>query len=354
MTPPPGREGPAIRVLSLDGGGVRGVLAATIIAELERLAGAPIVELFDLFSGSSAGASLALLLNKPGAGGRAAHSAAECAERYVRDIHGIFRRSPLHALRALGGVRRPRCSMRTVQETLDRTFGEAELKDAVRDLLLPVYDVRRGALRLFTRRSAARDPRDNFYMRDVARATSAAPTWFPIARIGSVAGHASVDLVDGGVFARNPAACALIEAMRLHGPRARYLVVSVGTGRFQNGARDLGGGPLERGLWGWIPHLADLFFGSQSAIADWQARSLLEEHRFFRLEPPLPRDRHAVEDASPENLRALQRAALDYVHRQAAELERLAALLRLPPVAGHHQHAQHVRGVGDLAGGGGG
>ena len=49
-----------------------------------------------------------------------------------------------------------------------------------------------------------------------------------------------------------------------------------------------------------------------------------------RLEPPLPRDRHAVEDASPENLRALRRAALDYVHQQAAELEQLAALLREP------------------------
>jgi len=270
------------------------------------------------------------LLNKPGANGGAAHSAAECAEMYVKDIHGIFRRSPLHALRALGGLRRPRCSMRTVQDTLDRTFGTAQLKDAVGDLLLPVYDVRRGQLRLFTKRAAARDPQDNFFMRDVARATSAAPTWFPIARICSVAGHASVDLVDGGVFARNPAACALIEAMRLHGPRARYLVVSIGTGRFQIGARDLGGGPLERGLWGWIPHLADLFFGSQSAIADWQTRTLLEEHRFFRLEPPLPRDRQAVEDASPDNLRALRCAALDYVRQQVAELEQLSALLREP------------------------
>jgi patatin-like phospholipase/acyl hydrolase len=328
--PASGRDGPLIRVLSLDGGGVRGVMAATIAAELERLAGVPIVELFDLFSGSSAGASLALLLNKPGANGGAAFSAAACAERYLRDINRIFRRSRLHALRALGGLRRPRCSMRTVQDALDRTFGDAQLKDAVCDLLLPVYDVRQGALRLFTRRAAARDPRDNFFMRDVARATSAAPTWFPIARIRSVAGHASIDLVDGGVFARNPAACALVEAMRLHGPRARYLVVSIGTGRFQNGARDLGGGPLERGLWGWIPHLADLFFGSQSAIADWQARSLLEEHRFFRLEPPLARDRHAVEDASPENLRALQRAALDYVRQHAAELTRLAGLLLAP------------------------
>jgi uncharacterized protein len=340
----PAREGPLIRVLSLDGGGVRGVMAATIIAELERLAGAPIVELFDLFSGSSAGASLALLLNKPGANGGAAHSAAECAELYVRDIHGIFRRDRLHALRGLGGLLRPRCSMQTVQETLDRTFAQAELKDAVCDLMLPVYDIRRGELRLFTRRSAARDPRDNFFMRDVARATSAAPTWFPIARIRSVTGQASVDLVDGGVFARNPSACALVEAMRLHGPRARYLVVSIGTGRFQIGARDLGGGPLERGLLAWIPHLADLFFGSQSAIADWQTASLLEPHRLFRLEPPLPRERHAVEDASPANLHALRRAALDYVAQQAAELERLAGLLLEPRLAAVRDAGREVAG----------
>jgi uncharacterized protein len=89
-----------VRILSIDGGGIRGVIPATILARIELLTGKPICELFDLIAGTSTGGILTLGLTKPGADRTPSHSAAQMIALYEDEGGRIFHQSALRKLRA--------------------------------------------------------------------------------------------------------------------------------------------------------------------------------------------------------------------------------------------------------------
>src|SRR5690349_4100610 len=126
-----------IRVLALDGGGIRGVIPATVLAELERRCNKPIAALFDLIAGTSTGGILALGLTAPDAAnpGQPRHSANDLVALYAQKGSVIFRRSLLHTLITLFGLLGNKYPVRGLEETLKSYFGDSELKDAVSEVL---------------------------------------------------------------------------------------------------------------------------------------------------------------------------------------------------------------------------
>jgi uncharacterized protein len=308
-----------LRVLSIDGGGIRGIIPATVLADLEVRAGRPVAELFDLVAGTSTGGILALALASPGADGAPRWRADELVALYRREGPRIFRRSVFDRIRSVEGALDEKYPSDGLVEVLGRYFGELRLRDALVDVLVTAYETERRAPFFFRSARARADVAYDFAMRDAAHATSAAPTYFEPVRVGGQT------LIDGGVFAANPAMCAVAEVLRRDGADG-VLLVSLGTGRH---TRPLPFGRIRN--WGaleWARPVIDVIFDGTSDVVDFQARQILGADRYWRLQIELRRASDDLDDARPDNLDALAAEADELVGREAATLNAIAEALK--------------------------
>ena len=172
-----------LRILSIDGGGIRGIIPATVLAEVERRTGKPVAEAFDLIAGTSTGGILALALTRPGDAGGPAYRAEDLVGLYEREGPGIFSRSLCKRIRSVDGLLDERYPSHGLEDALDTYLGDARLSDALTDVIVPAYDIERRGTFFFKSRKARIDEADDFAMRDAAHATSAAPTYFEPVRI---------------------------------------------------------------------------------------------------------------------------------------------------------------------------
>ena len=197
------------KVLSIDGGGIRGIIPAMVLAEIERRTGKLTSEVFDLVAGTSTGGILALGLTKPGQGGKAQYSAETLIELYETEGGKIFDLSVWHQLQSVGGFAEEKYPSKGIEEVAKRYFDDVPLAEALTEVLVTAYEIERRGPWFFKRRHARDQDRkgDNFLMREVARATSAAPTYFePLQLEWGPYGERA--FIDGGVHSNNPAMCA--------------------------------------------------------------------------------------------------------------------------------------------------
>lgn len=308
-----------VRVLAIDGGGIRGIIPATVLADLELRAGRPVSELFDLIAGTSTGGILALALTAPGDDGGPRFSANEIVDIYVHEGPRIFSRSIFDRIRSVEGALDEKYPSDGLVAVLSERFGDLRLRDARRDVLVTAYDTV-GRTPFFFRSSRARtDPRQDWAMRDAAHATSAAPSYFEPVKLAD-----QLSLIDGGVFSANPAMCALAEMLRVREPH-EMVMVSLGTGQQ---TRPL---PWKKvhdwGALEWARPLIDILLDGQADAVDFQAGQLLED-RYWRIQTELQNASDNLDDASEDNLRALQAEGLALARREAETLASLAELLK--------------------------
>jgi patatin-like phospholipase/acyl hydrolase len=326
-----------IKILSLDGGGIRGVIPATLLTEIEQRTGRGIGELFDLVAGTSTGGILALGLTKPDEEGRPAFAAYELLELYTSEGGLIFAGSFWHRIFSidwvadrfvdLDGLFEEKYDEQGLEGVLARRFGDTTLSEAVTEVLVTSYDLQTRTPWFFARHKARADAAYDFPMKFAARATSAAPTFFEPARLDTPTGPEG--LVDGGVFANNPTMCAWVEALKLHGPNVETLVVSLGTGQRTK--------PLPYakaagwGLANWAKPILDVVLDGVSDTVDHQMDQLCNRdggvRRYYRFQTELPDGVGAMDDASPEHVRQLQAAAQSIVREQGDQLDDLCAQL---------------------------
>lgn len=316
------------KILSIDGGGIRGMIPAMVLERLEEMTGRPVSRMFDLIGGTSTGGILALGLVTPDGEGAPRYRAGELAELYRREGENIFSRSFWYWLRSLANLADAKYPEDGIERVLERYFGSARLSEALTPVVVTSYEIERRSPWFFKSRKA-RDPRlreeYDFPMKKVARATSAAPTYFDPLRIDFEGGSDYYALVDGGVYANNPAMCAYAEA-RVMFPDDEILMVSIGTGKLTRRI------PLAKarrwGLVGWAVPVLDVVFDGVGDTIDFQLRQLLSDDRYFRLQAPLAEGNDEMDDSSPENLRALQLEAEELIRENGETLEKLADLLR--------------------------
>jgi patatin-like phospholipase/acyl hydrolase len=319
-----------VRILAIDGGGIRGLIPALVLAELERLSGQPVCRLFDLIAGTSTGAILALGLTKPGCGGAPAYSAGQLAAFYETEGPRIFRRPLLASLRSLGRLREEKYPSSGLEEALDRCFGQAYLRETLCEVLVTGYETERRIPFFFKSRNARTKPGYDFPMRLVARAACAAPTYFEPFRLVADRTHEYYSLIDGGVYANNPALCAYVEAKAAFPDHKDAVVVSLGTGEL---TRPLLFGEVRSwGLAGWARRILHVVQDGVSATVDYQLRQLLPPERdgtrrYWRFQARLAEGQEALDDASRDNLRGLKLLAEALIRDRAAELEQLARML---------------------------
>jgi patatin-like phospholipase/acyl hydrolase len=313
-----------VKILSIDGGGIRGIVPALVLEELERKMGRPVSALFDLLAGTSTGGILALALTVPAADGRPRYSATDLVSLYENEGSRIFSRSWLHRLRALGNLDSGKYQSSGIDGVLKKYFGECRLSQAVTDVLITSYEIER-RFPLFFRSSIARARHDyDFPMVEVARATSAAPTYFTPARISNWTTKESFSLIDGGVFANNPAACALVAAHTSF-PARGYLVASLGTGALTRSI------PYRRaknwGLTQWAKPVLDVVFDGVSSTVDYQLQQVLPADRYFRFQTALDERVQGMDNVHPDNITALKCVGARLIREQERSLDQLCEQL---------------------------
>jgi uncharacterized protein len=272
-----------VRVLSIDGGGVLGVIPAEILAGVERLAGQPIWQLFDLIVGTSVGALLALMLAKPDGGG-----AAEVADAFPRHAKRMFVRRPMRKVKCAALASGSLYRAEALEAVLAEHLGDAPMHAARTRVTATAFDML--ASRLVALRSDATGPLDTSVvrMRDAVRAATAAPTYFaPMVVRSGLGGGESACLIDAGVCVNNPAQVALAEAVRaFRVPPSRVTILSLGCGVRRE---SFDAGAVEK--WSrvrWVCPLLRML--TEGGVVDAQMRTLADATpglSYTRLDPPL-------------------------------------------------------------------
>ena len=164
-----------MKVLAIDGGGIRGLIPALVLAEIESRTGRRIADLVDMIAGTSTGGILACALGKPDP-----LPASEIASLYVEEGPKIFDRSLLKQITSLGGYLDERYSDKGLVRALERYLGDTPMTAATLPLLLTAYDTEARAIHLLR----SEGEHSGASMVDAAHATSAAPTYFEPVRLG--------------------------------------------------------------------------------------------------------------------------------------------------------------------------
>lgn len=311
------------RILSLDGGGIRGLVSCVWLGGVEDAlvqAGKPgLLKNFDLLAGSSTGALVACGL----AIGLAPQ---QMAELYRAQRHTIFPGMAERLWSRTGrlfsqGVSAPRYDGKGLEKVLKKTFGTTTLGQARKPLLVTSYDtISRTPMVL----KSFKPEHADLPMWEVCRASSAAPTYFP-AHPMTIEGRKRA-MIDGGVVANNPTACAIAEALRKDArvDNAHDLVVlSVGSGE-RNRPIELKSAQ-EWGALEWAIPIIDVLFDGSTDAVDYIAQHLVGDG-YFRLQAELLTGLDDLDDVSATNVAALETMAKDYL-LQADTRNKLATLV---------------------------
>jgi hypothetical protein len=309
-----------VRILSIDGGGIRGIIPALVLARIEKLTKRPIATLFDLVAGTSTGGILALGLTVPKFPGRPLYAAQEFVAMFEREGPRIFSRSVVRTLVTSDSLVWKKYSSRGIEQVLFEYFDDSRLSDAVTDVLIPSYEIQRHFPFFFKSANARLRQDYDFRARDIARATSAAPSYFEPMRIPTGTNSDFYTLIDGGVFANNPAACALVEAQCTLPHPGGHLVVSLGTGSLMQTVA--GGQARNWGCLQWAKPLLNAMFDGVSSTVDFQLRQLMPTG-YYRFQPALNAANHGLDNTSPANIAALKAVANRMIEEKSVELEAL-------------------------------
>jgi patatin-like phospholipase/acyl hydrolase len=295
-----------MRVLSIDGGGIRGLIPALVLTEIEKRSGKQIYELFDLIAGTSTGGILACALCAP-----APLPAEQLVALYEDEGPTIFDRSIWQRIRSAEGLLDEKYDAGALDRALERFLSDKRLAETRPDLLVPAYNMGDPGPYFFKSRKA-RDEGEDFPLSQVARATAAAPTYFEPYELSGEA------LVDGGVFAANPAMCAFAEVMRFQ-PSADVFLLSLGTGqRTRKRSFDQ---IHDWGLIEWAKPILDVVFDGVSDAVDYQLQHALDAGHYWRLQVELDLASDDLDDASEANLRELRAQAERLIADRTADID---------------------------------
>ena len=329
----------SIRILSIDGGGIRGIIPAMVLQAL--LGDRKAQDAFHVIAGTSTGGIIACGLAKPNP-----VSLEDLIDLYKDHGYEIFNKDTMNVGHTLHGPRySPAVLENYLASQLESTY-LSEVKGV--ELLVPSYAIELPKMNaagstcapMFFRSWQARglllsDGTQNEYdfkLASIARATSAAPTYFPPATILNRAGQ-SFAMIDGGVFANNPTICAIVEAYHLY-HSTDFMVVSIGTGSEPtriNASDAAGWGDLN-----WLLPMITIFMDGSSQTVSVEATELLgDDHSRLdvSLATPTPEGdtvNSDMDDASPDNINALVNKANQLIRAEQDRIKALAQELAKP------------------------
>lgn len=307
------------KILSIDGGGIRGLIPALVLAEIEARTGKSTADNFDLIAGTSTGGILALGLSKDDGDGRPQYSAKALADIYQKRGKDIFSRSLWKGVSSVGGLADELYPSEGLEDVLEAYFGAEPLGACLTKVLVTGYDIQNREP-LFLK--SWRDEYRSVLMKYAARATSAAPTYFEPALVPI--GGAVRALIDGGVFINSPCVSAYAEARKVFVGESDFFVISLGTGELirpiaYSEAKDWGKA-------GWLIPLLNCMFDGMADASGYQMKSFLGE-RYVRLQTSLSIASDDMDDATNGNIENLKAEAKKLIRTHRTEIDGICQML---------------------------
>lgn len=279
------------KILSLDGGGIKGVFTLGVLSKFEEFAGNPINKYFDLIVGTSTGGIIALGLGK-------GFTANELLSFYSDLGRKIF--SGNRFLKSIRHFGISKYSNLELKKSLEEKFGTTLLGESKTRLVIPSQVLENGNVHLYKTAHNERFKEDyKEKMADIALATSAAPSYLPLFRSNS-----GLLLLDGGTYANNPIAIAAVEAVGILKWDINDIhILSIGCTTE----------PLDiklakrfsLGLSYWAIKILDLIMKGQSSVAEGMAKHL-SNYNIARIDEIVSKNKFKLDSTKViEDLRGL-------------------------------------------------
>ena len=309
-----------IRILTIDGGGIRGIIPTVILREIERKTKKPISSLFDLVAGTSIGGIISLSLTTPDKQGNPLISTDKMLSILVENGKDIFKSSFLDKIHNLGGMTDEKYDAEGLITILKTHLEDTPMSNTLIPVMVTSFELRRYIPYSFK----SWDNLNDFHRWFAGRATSAAPTYFELADGKNLQGN-PFSCIDGGVIMNNPSISAYAEAKKLYPGAHKVFMVSIGTGERPDvinpdEAKDWG-------LGGWIRPLIDIMMDGNSRATDHQMGEILPKDCYLRLQPILTPDLMPMDNVSAENIGNLVKNAENYVKINDEKMEKLCKFL---------------------------
>ncbi|TVU05523.1 hypothetical protein EJB05_48689, partial [Eragrostis curvula] len=327
-----------VSVLSIDGGGVRGIIPAKILAVLEEklqeLDGPDvrIADYFDVVAGTSTGGLLTAMLTAPDKNGRPLFAAKELAQFYVENSPKIFPQKNWILSKVAGALRMvsgPKYNGKYLHSLLRQHLGDLRLDRTLTNVIIPTFDIANLQPTIFSSFELKHRPAKNALLSDISIATSAAPTFFPAHYFETKDEKGEVrpfNLVDGGLAANNPTLCAMSQLTKdiLLGDDdffpmkptdyGKFMVISIGCG-FNRNTTYSAKAAAKWGIFNWLikdgtTPIVDMFTSASADMVDIHLCVLFEALRssknYLRIQyDQLTGSAGSIDDCSKENMNKL-------------------------------------------------
>ena len=338
---------PKFLILSIDGGGLRGVVPLTVLQHIQSRVSKPVLSYFSLVAGTSTGGLIASALTLPGnQRGGFRYTLEEVLEVYKQDGNTIFP-MPMGAvesgLRKVWSLFSATYPEEGIKKVFDRILGEARLADAKVPLLISSYDLFTNRPLFFKSRQAREFPAFNALLYDVCRATSAGPTYLPAHEMSYPLSETDDYnprrmCIDGGIFINNPSMAALAEFSKHH---VKYgypsntqgdinyedvFVLSLGTGSFVGQAARKE--DKQKGLLYWAPRMPEVMMRGVNQSVDYQMKQMMENGNYLRLTMDIAEEEYSAMDrADPAITQYLIEQTVQQVIQHTGKMEDLNRFL---------------------------
>lgn len=334
-----------VRILSIDGGGIRAIVPAMVLSHIERQTGKRICELFDVVAGTSTGGLIALALTKPNGQNSLIpqYSASDLVRFFEEHARSIYPQNGF-----MDGWLRPKYDRKGMDKVLEELLGDFKLKQSLANVAVTGYDTDAKLPVVFKSWLAKNLDAYDLAAKDVARATCSAPTYFEPVSLTKNEQYKS--MVDGSIFASNPSLAAYCEASAAFSNEpCDYLLVSLGTGRVSRGL------PYDSirnwGQFHWMKEIVSIYSEGIIEAVDQQMHNVLPitadgRQRYFRIQKTIVDENiGTMDNASDKNMAGLKTFAQEMLNDDLMRdtLDRLMYQLHILSTAGSKKQLPKTR-----------
>ncbi|KAL0350645.1 UNVERIFIED_CONTAM: Patatin-like protein 1 [Sesamum radiatum] len=344
----PPNKGNLITILSIDGGGVRGIIPAVLLAylesQLQELDGddVRIADYFDVIAGTSTGGLVTTMLTAPDTNNRPLYAAKDIVPFYLEHSPKIFPqpRGPFAGLiRMMKGFHGPRYDGKYLHSLTREMLGSTRLHQTLTNVVLTTFDIKKLQPAIFSSYTAPKDSTMDALLSDICISTSAAPTFLPSHYFENQG--AKFNLIDGGVVANNPTLVAISEVTREVSNKnpdlfpikpmdfGRFLVISLGTGARKNeetyDARRAAHWGVVRWLYVNQSPLLKAYNQANAEMVDFHNAVVFEalhsQHNYLRIQDEtLTRDLSSMDIATKKNLENLVKVGEELLKKPVSRM----------------------------------
>ncbi|NQV75687.1 MAG: patatin-like phospholipase family protein [Bacteroidetes bacterium] len=295
-----------------------------------------IASYFDFFAGTSIGGILACLLLCPDENNpqKPKLSAEEAVELFKNNGNRIFHLSFLTKILNYKSFFKEKYAFKPLEHILNEYFGDIKLSGLLKPCLITAYNIQERKTHFFAKHDLAKKgDGGDFFVRDVCRATSAAPTYFEAALISSIS-DVTYPMIDGGMYANNSSLCAYSEVRNSIGdPTSKDMfILSLGTGS-ENRSYNYHSAK-NWGAMGWIKPSIDIMMSGAAETTNYHLLKMFSangnEANYSRIQPSdLRNAAPEMDNASKLNIQALIELGIKTAKDCSDELDKIVDLIHL-------------------------